>query len=70
MTATREVCFDAADGYVPTKVYARERLGSGDTFSGPAIVEEFGSTIPVHPGFDVRVDDWGNLVILKEGAVR
>ncbi|HHU11574.1 MAG TPA: hydantoinase/oxoprolinase family protein [Intrasporangiaceae bacterium] len=70
VTATREVCFDAADGYVPTKVYARERLGAGDTFSGPAIIEEFGSTVPIHPGFDVRVDDWGNLVFLKEGASR
>ena len=70
MTATREVCFDADDGYVPTKVYARERFGAGDSFSGPAIVEEFGSTIPVHPGFDVRVDDWGNLVILRGVATQ
>ena len=70
VSGTREVCFDAADGYVPATVYARDRLGAGDTFSGPAIVEEFGSTTPVHPGFDVRVDDYGNLVITKEGASR
>jgi N-methylhydantoinase A len=70
VTGTRDVCFDAADGYVATTVYARERLGAGDTFAGPAIVEEFGSTVPVHPGFVVRVDDYGNLVITKEGAVR
>lgn len=70
VTGTRDVCFDAADGYVPTTVYARERLGAGDTFTGPAIVEEFGSTVPVHPGFVVRVDGYGNLVITKEGAVR
>ena len=70
VTGTRDVCFDAADGYVPTTVYAREHLGAGDTFSGPAIVEEFGSTVPVHPGFVVRVDDYGNLVITKEGAAR
>ena len=70
VTGTREVCFDAAEGYVPTTVYARERLGAGDTFAGPAIVEEFGSTVPVHPGFVVRVDDYGNLVIAKEGVAR
>lgn len=70
VTGEREVCFEAADGYVTTPVYARERLGAGDTFEGPAIVEEFGSTIPVHPGFVVRVDDYGNLVITKEGAQR
>ena len=31
-----------------------------------AIVEEFGSTVPVHPGFAVRVDALGNLVVTKE----
>ena len=36
--------------------------------AGPAIVEEFGSTVPVHPGFTVRVDAYGNLVITKESA--
>ena len=68
VTGQRQVCFDAADGYVTTDLYDRAKLGAGDEFSGPAIVEEFGSTIPVHPGFVVRVDDFGNLVIRKEGA--
>ena len=27
---------------------------AGDTIDGPAIIEEFGSTVPVHPGFTVR----------------
>ena len=35
---------------------------------GPAVIEEFGSTVPVHPGFDVRVDAWGNLVITRGGS--
>ena len=39
---------------------------AGDTITGPAIIEEFGSTVPVHPGFVVRVDTFGNLVITKE----
>ena len=68
VTGQRQVCFDAADGYVTTDLYDRAKLGAGDEFSGPAIVEEFGSTIPVHPGFAVRVDDFGNLVITKEDA--
>ena len=62
---TRPVCFDAEVGYVDTPVVRRGDLGAGDTFTGPAIVEEFGSTVPVHPGFEVVVDDWGNLVIRK-----
>jgi N-methylhydantoinase A len=65
---TRPVCFDPDTGYVDTPVIWRGSLGAGDTFTGPAIVEEFGSTIPVHPGFVVQVDDWANLVIRKEDA--
>ncbi|NPD05624.1 hydantoinase/oxoprolinase family protein [Nocardioides sp. zg-1308] len=64
----RQVCFDADEGYVDTPVIWRGDLGAGDAFSGPAVVEEFGSTIPVHPGFEVVVDDWANLVIRKEAA--
>ena len=64
--STRGVCFDADTGYVATDVYWRQDLRAGDTFSGPAIVEEFGSTVPVHPGFGVRVDAFGNLVLTKE----
>lgn len=64
----RPVCFDPDDGYVRTPVLWRPDLRAGDTFSGPAIVEEFGSTVPVHPGFAVRVDTWGNLVVTKEST--
>ncbi|KRE62127.1 hydantoinase/oxoprolinase family protein [Nostocoides sp. Soil756] len=66
--STRPVCFDPDDGYVETPIHWRPDLRAGDTFTGPAVVEEFGSTVPVHPGFAVRVDIWGNLVITKEGT--
>lgn len=66
--STRQVCFDADHGYVDTGVWWRPDLRAGDTITGPAIVEEFGSTVPVHPGFVVNVDVFGNLVITKEGA--
>ena len=62
----RGVCFDAADGYLQTDVFWRPDLRAGDRISGPAIIEEFGSTVPVHPGFAVRVDGYGNLVMTKE----
>ena len=61
----RAVCFDAEDGYVDTPVYWRPDLQAGDEFDGPAVVEEFGSTVPVHPGFTVRVDSIGNLVTTR-----
>ena len=64
--SARDVCFDAQDGYVTTDVHWRADLRAGDTFTGPAVVEEYGSTLPVHPGFVVRVDALGNLVVTKE----
>ena len=66
--SSRAVCFDPADGYVTAPVLWRPDLRAGDTFAGPAVVEEFGSTVPVHPGFVVRVDRWGNLVVTREDA--
>ncbi|GAB3704347.1 hydantoinase/oxoprolinase family protein [Mariniluteicoccus flavus] len=66
--STRDVCFDADEGAVSTGVYWRPDLRAGDTLAGPVIIEEFGSTVPVHPGFGVRVDEHGNLIITKEAA--
>ena len=63
--STRGVCFDADAGYVATDVHWRPDLRAGDTFAGPAIVEEFGSTVPLHPGFTATVDRFGNLVVRK-----
>ena len=63
-TATRPVCFDGDAGYVDAAVYWRPDLGPGDVLAGPAIVEEYGSTVPVHPGFTARVDHFGNLLVI------
>ena len=51
------------DRWHDTPVYARERLGAGDESTGPAVIEEFGSTLPIHPGFTARVDELGNVVV-------
>jgi len=67
-TGTRGVCFEPAEGRVDAGIYWRPDLRAGDELSGPVIVEEFGATVPVHPGFTVRVDAYGNLVITKESA--
>lgn len=62
ITGTREAYFD---GWVTTNIYDRDLLGAGDEFEGPAVIEEFSSTIPVHPGFHARVDTFGNIRISK-----
>lgn len=64
----RPVFFAEAGDYVDCPIYGRYDLPAGASFVGPAIVEEFDSTTVVHPGFTLRVDDVGNLVIEKEAA--
>ncbi len=59
----RPVCFDSE--YTDTPVYHRPDLPPGTTVPGPAIIEEYGSTIPVHPGFQATADRFTNLVITR-----
>jgi len=66
-TGTRAVCFDGRS-YLPTPLYWRADLGPGDVLAGPAVIEEFGSTVPLHPGFTATVDDYANLLILREAV--
>lgn len=61
----RSVCFDAEQGYVDTPVLWRPDLAPGTVFDGPAIVEEFGSTVPIHPGFTARVDEFLNIIVTR-----
>ncbi len=62
----REVCFAAADGYLDTPVYWRPDLAPGQRVRGPAIIEEFGSTVPLHPGFAARIDAYRNIIVTRE----
>jgi len=59
----RPVVFERAAGPVGTAVYWRPELAAGDEVTGPAIIEEYGATIPLHPGFAARVDGFGNLLV-------
>ncbi|HTK92748.1 MAG TPA: hydantoinase/oxoprolinase family protein [Verrucomicrobiae bacterium] len=65
----RPVYFPDAAGFVPASVYDRYRLGIGDTLTGPAVVEEEGSTLVVGPGATARVAASGNIIMtLDPGA--
>ena len=46
-------------------VYRRDRLRAGDAVTAPAVIQEFGSTLPLHPGFDAHVDELGNVVVRR-----
>ena len=41
--------------------------GAGDVVEGPAVVQEFGSTVPIPPGFRGTVDRFGNLLLTRVG---
>jgi N-methylhydantoinase A len=47
-------------------VWDRERLPEGARLSGPAIVEEFGATTVVPPGWRGAMDALGNIRFERE----
>jgi N-methylhydantoinase A len=58
---TRRAWFDG--GPVDVAVYERDGLGTATMVAGPAIVEEFGATTVVLPGWTARIDAMANLVL-------
>jgi len=60
---SRQVYFG---GWLAAAIYNRAELLAGDVIRGPAVVQEFGSTVPIEPGFRAAVDRFGNLLITKE----
>ena len=67
---TRPACFDPAHGFVDTAIYRRDDLSPGELIVGPAVVEEYGATVPVPPGFQAEVDRFGNLVVTRREESR
>ena len=44
-------------------IHERDNLDPGMQLNGPAVIEEFGSTTVVFPGWRMRVDGYENLVM-------
>jgi N-methylhydantoinase A len=59
----RAAWFPERGGFTETTVYDRDRLGAGDALTGPAVVEEAGSTLVVPPGATARVAPSGNIIM-------
>jgi N-methylhydantoinase A len=53
----------ATEGIHEADIYVGEMLEPGMSFDGPAIIESRSSTVVVHPGNQVAVDDYGNIGI-------
>ncbi|GIH27345.1 5-oxoprolinase [Acrocarpospora phusangensis] len=60
---TRDVFYES---WARTVIYRRRELGAGAVVTGPAVIEEYGSTLPIHPGFTATMDDYGNLEVRRE----
>jgi N-methylhydantoinase A len=63
--ADRDVHF--GDGFVTVPVWDREKLPTGFRVEGPAIVEEWTTTVVVPPGWSAAPDELGNLVMTFGG---
>ena len=59
---SREVDY-ATEGVCEATIYNAELLEPGMSFTGPAIIEDPGTTIVIHPGNRVEIDDFGNTQI-------
>jgi N-methylhydantoinase A len=60
LLGTRQVHFGT---WRDAAIFDRALLGAGDTVAGPAVVQEFGATVPVFPGCLAEVDAIGNLLM-------
>jgi N-methylhydantoinase A len=59
----RRIVDYATEGVHEADIYVGEMLEPEMTFEGPAIVESRSSTVVVHPGNELAVDDYGNVTI-------
>jgi N-methylhydantoinase A len=57
----------ATEGIHEADIYVGELLEPGMIFAGPAIVETRSSTVVAHPGNELTVDDYGNVIISIAG---
>jgi N-methylhydantoinase A len=60
-SGSRPVYFDR--GFIDTPIFEHSRLRPGNKVVGPAILEGANTTMPLHPGQEITVDAFNNLVI-------
>ena len=57
----------ALDGTHEATIYNGDAMQPGMELTGPAVIEDAGTTVVVHPGNRVRMDGYRNLVITVKG---
>ena len=61
----RKVSFEEAGAFVECPVFRREKLRPGNTIAGPAIIEQYDSTIVVYPQWTTEIDDYTNIILRR-----
>lgn len=56
------------DEWIKCPVFQRASIGLGSKFGGPALVEQYDSTVYVPIGWQAFADDHGNLLLTREGT--
>ncbi|RUW81793.1 hydantoinase/oxoprolinase family protein, partial [Mesorhizobium sp. M1E.F.Ca.ET.063.01.1.1] len=66
---TRNVHMGAeAGGWAEASVYDREKLPSGATIAGPAVVEELTATTVLPKGWTASIDAWRNIILTRKAS--
>ena len=63
LLGSRKVYFEDSGGFVPCDIYHRASLAPGSVIDGPAILENVDSTVVIEPGWQARIDDYGNCIM-------
>ncbi|QFY09866.1 hydantoinase/oxoprolinase family protein [Nonomuraea phyllanthi] len=64
---SRDIWFPATGWCRDVPVYERADLGLGVTINGPAVVDEWTTTVIVPPAWNARIDQTGNLELTFDG---
>ena len=64
----RRVWWKHLGGFHDTDAFQLEKLVCGNVVEGPAVIESYGTSIPLHPGQRAHVDAWLNLIIEMSSA--
>jgi N-methylhydantoinase A len=64
----RPAYFLEAGRYLPTRIYAGDRLRYGNVLTGPCIIERMGDTVVIPPAAVAEVDRYQNLIVHVEAG--
>ncbi len=60
---SRAIYFAGSGEPIDTPVYDREKMQPSHEIAGPAVIEEWTSTVLIRPNQTVQVDQYGNLIV-------